>query len=84
MQHASATLPAGEAQLKSTQPTFLAIGESPSEGAPHADLSILQVLQRQIPNRDGLSINLEAAPVIPGHWPGQNQQLGEEEHMEPL
>lgn len=67
-----------------TKLTFLCIGESPSERSPHADLSILQVLQSQVPNWDGLSIHLEAAPVITSHRSGQNQQLREEERMKPL
>lgn len=66
------------------QPTFLCVGESPSERPPHADLSILQVLQSQVPNGDGLSVHLEAAPVVTCHRPGQNQQLREEEHVQPL
>lgn len=67
-----------------TQPTFLSIGESPSEGSPHADLSILQFLKSQVPNRDGLSIHLETAPVVTSYRSGQHQELGEEEHMQPL
>lgn len=66
------------------QPTSLSIGKSPSEGAPHADISILQVLKHQVTDRDGLAINLEAAPVVPGHWSWQNQELREEEHVQPL
>lgn len=33
-----------QVECNSTQPTSLSIGKSPSEGPPHADLSILQVL----------------------------------------
>lgn len=55
--------------------TLLCIGESPSKGAAHADLSVLQVLQSQVPNWDGLSVDLEAAPFITCHRSAQNQQL---------
>lgn len=59
----------------STQPTFLPVGERPPEGSPHADLSILQVVHSQVPDRDGLSVHLEAASVVPGHRSCQNQEL---------
>lgn len=65
-------------------PTSLPIGESPSEGAPNADISVLEVLQSQVPHRNGLAIHLEAASLVPGHGSGQNQELREEEHMQPL
>lgn len=60
---------------------FVSISESPSEGPPHADLSILQVLESQVPDRNGLAVHLEAAPVVPRHRSRQNQELGEEEHV---
>lgn len=59
----------------STQPTSLPVGERPPEGSPHADLSILQVVHSQVPDWDGLSVHLEAAPVVPGHRSCQNQEL---------
>lgn len=65
-------------------PTFLSGGEGPSERPSHAYLSVLQVLQSQIANGDGLSIHLEAAPLVACHRSGQNQQLREEEHVQPL
>lgn len=71
-------------EVIANQPTFLSVGESPPEGPAHADLAILQVLQGQVLNGDGLSIHLEAAPLATCRRPGQNQQLGEQEHVQPL
>ena len=67
-----------------TPPTFLPIGEGPPEGATHAGVAILQVLQGQVPDGDGLPVHLEAAPLVAGHRPRQHQQLGEQEHMQLL
>lgn len=61
---------------------FVCVAERPSEGAAHSDVSILQVLQHQVLHWDWLSINLEALTLVPGDGTGQNQQLGEQEHMQ--
>lgn len=61
--------------------TFVCIAESSSEGAAHSDVSILQVLQHEILHWDWLPVNLETVALVPGDRAGQDQQLGEQEHM---
>ena len=65
-----------------TSPTFVCVAESASEGAAHSDVSVLQVLQHQILHWDWLPVNLETVALVPGDGAGQNQQLGEQEHVQ--
>lgn len=67
-----------------TSLTFIRVAESASEGAAHSDVSVLQVLQHKILHWDWLPVNLETVALVPGDGAGQNQQLGEQEHMQLL
>lgn len=61
---------------------FVCVAKSASEGAAHSDISVLQVLQHKILHRDWLPVNLETVALVPGDGTGQDQQLGEQEHMQ--
>lgn len=63
-------------------PTFIRVAKSPSEGSPHFDIAVLQVLQQQLVHRDGLAVHLERLPLVAAHRPRQHQDLLEEEHVE--
>lgn len=78
----SPTLTAGNFRTLSL--TFVCVAESASEGAAHSDVSILQVLQHKVLHRDWLPVNLETVALVPSDGAGQNQQLGEQEHMQLL
>lgn len=79
-----ATAPAGGDQPDSSERTFLPGGKRPPERSSHADFPVLHIFHCQVPDRDGLSVHLEAAPGIPGHRSRQDQELREEEHVKPL
>lgn len=64
--------------------TFVCIAEGTSEGSTHSDVSVLQVLEQQILDWDRLPVNLETLALVPGDGAGQNQKLGEQEHVQLL
>lgn len=70
--------------LSGTSLTFVCIAEGSSERAAHSDVAILQVLQHQILHCDWLPVHLEALALVPGDGAGQDQQVGEQEHVQLL
>lgn len=64
--------------------TFVCIGEGSSERAPHPDVPVLEVFQHEMLHWDWLPVNLEALALVPGDVARQNQQLGEQEHVQLL
>lgn len=79
-----ATWPSGGDKPNSSERTFFPSSESTPKGSSHADFPILHIVHCQVPDWDGLSVHLKAAPGIPGHWSCQDQELREEEHVKPL
>lgn len=64
--------------------TFVRVAKRASEGAAHADVSVLQVLQHQVLHWDWLPVHLETVALVPGDGTRQHQQLGEQEHVQLL
>lgn len=64
--------------------TFVCVGEGSSERAPHPDVPVLEVFQHEMLHWDWLAVNLEALALVPGDVARQNQQLGEQEHVQLL
>lgn len=64
--------------------TFVHIAEGASEGATHSDISILQVLQHQVPHWDWLPVNLETLTLISGDGASQDQKFRKQKHMQLL
>lgn len=61
--------------------TFVRVAESSSEGAAHANISVLQVLQHQVLHWNGLTVHLEALAFVPDHGPRQYQDFSKQEHV---
>lgn len=61
---------------------FIRISKSSSEGASHFDISILEVFEEQLLDRDGLAVHLECLALVPAHRPCQHQDVLEEEDVE--
>lgn len=61
---------------------FLCVAKGPAERPPHAHVSILQVLQHQLVDGDGLAIHLVAVTLVTCHRPRQHQHLRKQEHVQ--
>ena len=64
--------------------TFVSVAERPSERATHPHISVLKVLQNQVLHWDGLPVHLEAVALIARDGPCEDQELGEQEHVQLL
>ena len=64
--------------------TFVGVAERSSERATHPHISVLKVLQNQVLYRDGLPVHLKAMALIACDGPCEDQELGEQEHVQLL
>lgn len=62
--------------------TFIRIAKGPSEGSSHFHITILQVFEEQLLHGDGLPVHLVGLTLVASDWPGQNQDVLEEEDVE--
>jgi hypothetical protein len=62
--------------------TSLVVAEGPAQGATQPHFSILQVFQREVLHRDGLSVQLIAELLVVSDSSGDHQHFLEQENME--